>query len=116
MDCRILREYDRLARALLPPPPGRTLRIAHLDGCQASHQLGTLDIILRAHRGNASYLLGDSVLQFSTIIGCYLFAMGIGSALSRTLIVALRTDLCGSRCCWAGLGAFGRAGFFWRWP
>jgi spermidine synthase len=31
----------------------------------------------------ASYLLGDSVLQFSTIIGCYLFSMGIGSALSR---------------------------------
>ena len=32
----------------------------------------------------ASYLLGDSVLQFSTVIGCYLFAMGIGSWLSRT--------------------------------
>ena len=31
----------------------------------------------------ASYLLGDSILQFSTIIGSYLFAMGIGSALSR---------------------------------
>ena len=31
----------------------------------------------------ASYLLGDSVLQFSTIIGAYLFAMGIGSWLSR---------------------------------
>src|SRR6202140_876482 len=31
----------------------------------------------------ASYLVGDSVLQFSTIIGTYLFAMGIGSALSR---------------------------------
>jgi spermidine synthase len=31
----------------------------------------------------ASYLLGDSVLQFSTVIGCYLFAMGVGSALSR---------------------------------
>jgi spermidine synthase len=31
----------------------------------------------------ASYLLGDSVTQFSTIIGCYLFAMGIGSWLSR---------------------------------
>ena len=30
-----------------------------------------------------SYLLGDSILQFSTIIGCYLFAMGIGSHLSR---------------------------------
>ena len=31
----------------------------------------------------ASYLLGDSVTQFSTIIGVYLFAMGIGSYLSR---------------------------------
>ena len=31
----------------------------------------------------ASYLMGDSVLQFSTVIGCYLFAMGIGSWLSR---------------------------------
>ncbi len=31
----------------------------------------------------ASYVLGDSVLQFSTIIGSYLFAMGIGSWLSR---------------------------------
>ncbi|MDT9000420.1 polyamine aminopropyltransferase [Paucibacter sp. APW11] len=31
----------------------------------------------------ASYLLGDSILQFSTIIGTYLFAMGLGSWLSR---------------------------------
>ena len=31
----------------------------------------------------ASYLLGDSVTQFSTIIGVYLFSMGIGSYLSR---------------------------------
>ena len=33
----------------------------------------------------ASYLLGDSILQFSTVIGSYLFAMGIGSFLSRFL-------------------------------
>ena len=33
----------------------------------------------------ASYLLGDSVLQFSTVIGAYLFAMGVGSWLSRFL-------------------------------
>jgi len=33
----------------------------------------------------ASYLLGDSVLQFSTIIGTYLFAMGVGSWCSRYL-------------------------------
>ena len=31
----------------------------------------------------SSYLLGDSVTQFSTVIGTYLFAMGIGSWLSR---------------------------------
>lgn len=31
----------------------------------------------------ASYLLGDSVTQFSTVIGAYLFAMGIGSWVSR---------------------------------
>ena len=37
----------------------------------------------------ASYLLGDSVLQFSTVIGTYLFAMGIGSFLSRYLVRSL---------------------------
>ncbi|WP_192820467.1 polyamine aminopropyltransferase [Rufibacter sp. LB8] len=31
----------------------------------------------------ASYLLGDSVTQFSTIIGVYLFSMGIGSYFSK---------------------------------
>lgn len=34
----------------------------------------------------ASYLLGDSVTQFSTVIGTYLFAMGIGSWLSRYVV------------------------------
>ncbi|HEX5371309.1 MAG TPA: polyamine aminopropyltransferase [Aquabacterium sp.] len=34
----------------------------------------------------ASYLLGDSILQFSTVIGTYLFAMGVGSWLSRFLV------------------------------
>ena len=33
----------------------------------------------------ASYLLGDSITQFSTIIGSYLFAMGIGSYFSKFL-------------------------------
>jgi spermidine synthase len=31
----------------------------------------------------ASYLLGDSITQFSTVIGVYLFAMGVGSYLSK---------------------------------
>src|ERR1044071_2758115 len=33
----------------------------------------------------ASYVLGDSVTQFSLIIGIYLFAMGVGSWLSGFL-------------------------------
>lgn len=37
----------------------------------------------------ASYLLGDSVTQFSTVIGTYLFAMGIGSWLSRFIVRGL---------------------------
>lgn len=31
----------------------------------------------------ASYLLGDSITQFSTVIGVYLFSMGIGSYLTK---------------------------------
>ena len=31
----------------------------------------------------ASYLLGDTVTQFSTVIGAYMFAMGVGSWISR---------------------------------
>ncbi|MBI5366750.1 MAG: polyamine aminopropyltransferase [Planctomycetes bacterium] len=37
----------------------------------------------------ASYLLGDSVTQFSTVIGVYLSAMGLGSFLSRYLSARL---------------------------
>jgi len=37
----------------------------------------------------ASYLLGDSVFQFSTVIGSYLFAMGVGSYLSRFIVRGL---------------------------
>ncbi len=46
----------------------------------------------------ASYVLGDSVLQFSTVIGAYLFSMGLGSWLSRFFdrqlpAIFLRTEL-----------------------
>lgn len=37
----------------------------------------------------ASYVLGDSITQFSTVIGTYLFAMGVGSWLSRYIERAL---------------------------
>ena len=46
----------------------------------------------------ASYLLGDSITQFSTVIGVYLFAMGVGSYISRfidrnRLVVFVRVEL-----------------------
>ena len=37
----------------------------------------------------SSYVLGDSVTQFSTVIGVYLFAMGVGSWLSKFIERAL---------------------------
>jgi spermidine synthase len=37
----------------------------------------------------ASYLLGDSVTQFSIVIGTYLAAMGVGSYLSRYIVSGL---------------------------
>ncbi|MBI3375448.1 MAG: polyamine aminopropyltransferase [Betaproteobacteria bacterium] len=37
----------------------------------------------------ASYVLGDSITQFSTVIGTYLVAMGVGSWLSRYIARAL---------------------------
>ncbi len=46
----------------------------------------------------ASYLLGDSVTQFSTVIGVYLSAMGVGSFLSakverELLLLFVRTEI-----------------------
>lgn len=46
----------------------------------------------------ASYLLGDSVTQFSTVIGTYLFAMGVGSWISRyvkhdEIIIFVRVEI-----------------------
>jgi spermidine synthase len=64
----------------------------------------------------ASYLLGDSVTQFSTVIGAYLFAMGIGSWCSRyvradELRVFVRVELL-----IALLGGFSAAGLFLLFP
>lgn len=64
----------------------------------------------------ASYLLGDSVTQFSTVIGTYLFAMGVGSWLSRhvrsdELGVFLRVEIL-----IAALGGWSAAGLFLLFP
>ncbi|WP_448503015.1 polyamine aminopropyltransferase [Sphingomonas sp.] len=64
----------------------------------------------------ASYLLGDSVTQFSTVIGTYLFAMGIGSWCSRyvrsdELRLFVRVELLV-----AVLGGFSAAALFLLFP
>ncbi|MFO0445086.1 MAG: polyamine aminopropyltransferase [Betaproteobacteria bacterium] len=72
-----------------PPEPGapRPAEVALLASVFVVAACGLLYELVAA--ALASWLLGDSVLQFSTIIGAYLFAMGIGSYLSRFVERAL---------------------------
>lgn len=60
----------------------------------------------------SSYLLGDSVMQFSTVIGAYLFAMGIGSWLSRFIDRRLSARFVQIELMVGVLGGFSAAGLF----
>lgn len=60
----------------------------------------------------ASYLLGDSVFQFSTVIGTYLFAMGIGSFLSRYLSLDLVARFVGIELLVGLIGGFSSSALF----
>lgn len=60
----------------------------------------------------SSYLLGDSVMQFSTVIGAYLFAMGIGSWLSRFIDRRLPARFVQIELMVGVLGGFSAAGLF----
>ena len=53
------------------------------------HDIARLGLKAMIGGALASYLLGDSITQFSTVIGTYLFAMGIGSWLSRFIVRGL---------------------------
>ncbi len=61
----------------------------------------------------ASYLLGDSVLQFSTVIGSYLFAMGIGSFLSRFILRGLVSRFIQIELMVGLIGGFSSSLLFW---
>jgi spermidine synthase len=60
----------------------------------------------------ASYLLGDSVTQFSTVIGAYLFAMGVGSWLSKFVARDLIGRFVQVEIAVGLLGGFAAAGLF----
>ncbi len=61
----------------------------------------------------ASYLLGDSVMQFSTVIGTYLFAMGIGSWLSQYITGRLAWRFVQIELLVGLLGGVSAAALFW---
>jgi spermidine synthase len=60
----------------------------------------------------ASYLLGDSVTQFSLVIGLYLFGMGVGSYLSRWVVSGIAARFVEIELAIALLGGFSSAGVF----
>ena len=60
----------------------------------------------------ASYLLGDSVFEFSTVIGCYLFAMGVGSFLSKYFVRGLVARFVSIELMVAVVGGFSSAMLF----
>src|SRR6266513_1406394 len=80
------------------------LSVALIAACGLIYELvaGTL----------ASYLLGDSVFQFSTVIGSYLFAMGVGSYLSRYIARGLVARFVSIELMVALVGGFSSAALF----
>src|SRR6202000_3445508 len=66
-----------------PPAPGR-VSVSAVAMLASAFVVATCGLVYELLASTlASYLLGDSVTQFSTVIGAYLFAMGIGSWFSR---------------------------------
>ncbi len=75
-----------MTAAVADRPPRQAIAPAELALLASVFVVAACGLVYELAAGAlASYLLGDSVLQFSTIIGSYLFAMGIGSWLSRFL-------------------------------
>ena len=69
-----------------PPHAARPIDIALLASVFVVAACGLLYEL--AAGALASYLLGDSVWQFSTIIGTYLFAMGCGARTTTAIAAA----------------------------
>jgi spermidine synthase len=69
-----------------PASPARQVEPAELVLLASVFVIAACGLVYELAAGAlASWLLGDSVLQFSTVIGVYLFAMGLGSYFSRFL-------------------------------
>lgn len=88
----------------------------------AAFAIGTCGLIYELIAGTlASYVLGDSVFQFSTVIGVYLFAMGVGAWISgfverdevvRFIEIEIAVALIGGSSAAVLFLAFSRVSFF----
>src|SRR3954451_3438279 len=75
-----------VAAGLAPPQDRAPIRPTEVALLASVFVVAACGLVYELAAGTlASYLLGDSILQFSTVIGTYLFAMGVGSWLSRCL-------------------------------
>jgi spermidine synthase len=71
----------------VPPPAAARIAPAEVALLASVFVVAACGLLYELAAGTlASWLLGASVLQFSTIIGAYLFALGIGSWLSRFVV------------------------------
>ena len=73
-----------MAAALSPADDRASVRPAEVALLASVFVVAACGLVYELAAGTlASYLLGDAILQFSTVIGTSLFAMGVGSYLSR---------------------------------
>ncbi|MFO7562121.1 MAG: polyamine aminopropyltransferase [Enhygromyxa sp.] len=95
---------DNLPAPRGPKPPLLLLSVLVVATCGLVYELITATM--------ASYLLGDSVTQFSLVIGVYLSAMGLGSYLSRFVVRALPERFVQVQLIIALVGGFSAPGLF----
>jgi len=98
------------AKAGAQPPPGEVLTRALLGSVFVIAACGLVYELIAA--AASTYLLGDSVTQFSVVIGIYLAAMGVGSYMSKYVTTGLIVRFIDVELMIAVLGGFSAAAMF----
>ena len=104
-------DIDRIATsAERSPPSGTVLTRALLGSVFVIAACGLVYELIAA--ATSTYLLGDSITQFSVVIGVYLAAMGVGSYLSQYLTRGIIVRFIDIELMIAVLGGFSAAAMF----
>lgn len=98
------------AKAGDPPAPNEVLTRALLASVFVIAACGLVYELIAA--AASTYLLGDSVTQFSVVIGVYLASMGVGSYLSRYVVQGVIARFIDIELMIAVLGGFSAAAMF----